>query len=524
MLSVFYRFSVRAQILFPYVLLLLFLLSALTAGKFELEENLSQIVSATEQVIELKDNLMLLTNKVNKLREQGRGLDYGSKVDPLLIVQIKPIASAVLVKLDNSSDFNQQILHYVDLMQSLVGITKEESRTTDWSIYLASDQAIRQTIEAISIAVNQQVKNMLVQRVASQQAVISNAVITVPLSFLVVLLLTWLITRLIIQPINDVRDAMAELAKGQLSATAKVSGNNEISALAMDFNHSVEQVRHTVQGLQSIGVRTMSSSTELSQAMELATDNASKERGEIDHIVTAVHQMADTAVEVSKNAVNADNSAQDAIGLIEQMQNIFSLDTRSFSDAEVQLNKAAAIISHLNVQSLDIAKVIEVIQGISEQTNLLALNAAIEAARAGESGWGFAVVAGEVRTLAARTQQSTLEIKAIIEQFQQQSLEANTSMEQSLTMLDKNQQLRKQSYTAQQGMAVSMEEIASVNALVATAAEQQSQVAKSINLSLSQLEGLASDNIASINQTAKTSEMLARLAKKQETQLAIFSL
>ena len=170
------------------------------------------------------------------------------------------------------------------------------------------------------------------------------------------------------RPIRDLRQAMAALAQGQLSLNIPVTGGNEMSALANDFNTSIEQLRLMVSGLQNIGSDVLSATVEQSHAMETATDNADQERGEIEHIVTAVHQMAASATEVSQNAVSADRSAQHITGLAGQTQRLFEQDQRAFSEVESQLNQAAMTVSQVKEQSQGIVKVIEVIQGISEQT------------------------------------------------------------------------------------------------------------------------------------------------------------
>ncbi|MGF1761698.1 methyl-accepting chemotaxis protein [Photobacterium sagamiensis] len=524
MLRLFYRLSVRNQILVPSLLLSLFLLPALTVGKLHLEENLRHITLTTEQVIALKDNVLVLVGKVNQLREQGRSLEHGGKVDGVLINQIMPTADSVLNRLEpgQRDAFAMQISQYVDLMENMVGITRQEIGTTDWSPYLAADAEIRETITALSAAVNQQAMANLAQGIKSQQTTISNAALTVPLSFIAAILLAWLIAVWIVRPIRDLRQAMSALAQGQLSLNIPVTGRNEMSALANDFNTCVEQLRLMVSGLQNIGSDVLSATVEQSHAMEMATDNADQERGEIEHIVTAVHQMAASATEVSQNAVSADRSAQHITGLAGQTQRLFDQDQQAFSEVESQLNQAAMTVSQVKEQSQGIVKVIEVIQGISEQTNLLALNAAIEAARAGESGRGFAVVADEVRLLAGRTRQSTEEIQNIIVQLQEQSLSANTNMQQTLSMLDESQQLRSETDRAQQEIADSIAEIAQVNALVATAAEEQSQVSRSIHQRLDQLNDLVSQNTAVIMESGDGSKQLAELAQRQKNQLDYF--
>ena len=101
------------------------------------------------------------------------------------------------------------------------------------------------------------------------------------------------------------------------------------------------------------------------------------------------------------------------------------------------LQATASHVIEVAENTSSIVSVLDVIQSITEQTNLLALNAAIEAARAGEQGRGFAVVADEVRSLAKRTQESTSEIKEIIEKLQHGSNASVEAMESAKEIISK---------------------------------------------------------------------------------------
>ena len=141
--------------------------------------------------------------------------------------------------------------------------------------------------------------------------------------------------------------------------------------------------------------------------------------------------MAASIQEVASNAQHAADAAGRADTETASGQRLVAHTSQSITALEGEIRQAAQVIHELEGQSNEISKVLDVIRGIAEQTNLLALNAAIEAARAGEQGRGFAVVADEVRSLAARTQQSTTDIQSMISALQERAQSAVTVMEQS---------------------------------------------------------------------------------------------
>ncbi|MGS3149099.1 methyl-accepting chemotaxis protein [Aeromonas caviae] len=156
-----------------------------------------------------------------------------------------------------------------------------------------------------------------------------------------------------------------------------------------------------------------------------------EQQAETDQIATAVNQMAASIQEVASNAQHAADAAGRADTETASGHRLVAHTSQSITALEGKIRQAAQVIHELEGQSNEISKVLDVIRGIAEQTNLLALNAAIEAARAGEQGRGFAVVADEVRSLAARTQQSTTDIQSMISALQERAQSAVTVMEQS---------------------------------------------------------------------------------------------
>jgi methyl-accepting chemotaxis protein len=156
--------------------------------------------------------------------------------------------------------------------------------------------------------------------------------------------------------------------------------------------------------------------------------------------------------------------------------------------------------------------VLNVIRDIADQTNLLALNAAIEAARAGEQGRGFAVVADEVRTLANRTQESTSEIQTMIERLQTAARNAVTSMESGQSLTLSNVKQADKAGLALDEIASAVKTISDMNAMIASAAEEQSAVAEEINRSVVNITQISDETATGARQTTSTAEALAGLA------------
>lgn len=142
-------------------------------------------------------------------------------------------------------------------------------------------------------------------------------------------------------------------------------------------------------------------------------------------------EIARTATKAAEETEKASHDSQSGHDKVEStITNIIHLAS--------ELQKSSNIIEKLNTSSLNIGTFVNTINEISEKTNLLSLNAAIEAARAGESGRGFAVIADEVRSLALQTKKSTSEIEAMIEELQANSNEAQLSMKNGITVVEKS--------------------------------------------------------------------------------------
>ncbi|MFQ6572955.1 methyl-accepting chemotaxis protein [Pseudomonas sp. UM16] len=233
---------------------------------------------------------------------------------------------------------------------------------------------------------------------------------------------------------------------------------------------------------------------------------------EIEQAATAVNQMTTAVEEVASNAVATSEASRESDRIARQGREQVRLTVVSIESLAAGVASNAEEVGQLAQQVHGITKVLDVIGSIAEQTNLLALNAAIEAARAGDAGRGFAVVADEVRALAHRTQQSTREIEQMINAIQQGTDRAVEGMQQS------NERARS-TLDGAHAAGAALEEIATAislinerNLVIASASEQQAQVAREVDRNLTNIRDLALQTSAGANQTNAASQALSQLA------------
>lgn len=334
------------------------------------------------------------------------------------------------------------------------------------------------------------------------------------LLFLITASLMTLISRSITQPLHNTTVAMANIASGDADLTHQLDegGGDELAILSRHFNQFTRNLRSMIQQLSDSANTLGVSSRSLSALAEQTYQQSQKQAQQIDLVATAINEVTYSVQEVAKNAEQASTEVKSAEQQALQGQRNIDNSLKQIEHLSQRITQSVEAMRSLADQSTQIGSVVEVIGSIAEQTNLLALNAAIEAARAGDQGRGFAVVADEVRLLAQRTQKSTAEIQAMIEQLQQNASVAVQVIQESHQAMQLTVEQASQAGESLAGITETTKKLALVNASIASATLQQTHVAENINQNITLTADLAQQGTNTAEQSNEASKHLGALA------------
>ncbi|KKA05308.1 chemotaxis protein [Pseudomonas ogarae] len=344
----------------------------------------------------------------------------------------------------------------------------------------------------------------------------------VVLAALATVALAMLLTRSIVKPLGEALNAAENVARGDLTRPIETHGNDEVSRLLKALAAMQQNLRETLQGISGSAVQLATAADELNAVTLDSTQSLQQQNNEIEQAATAVTEMTTAVEEVARNAVSTSDATRQSSesASLGQQRVSDTVDAIGALASDVQVT--GGLVQSLANQSQDIGKVLDVIRAIAEQTNLLALNAAIEAARAGESGRGFAVVADEVRALAYRTQQSTQEIEQMVQGMRSGATQALDSMQASSSRAASTLAMAERAGDALQTITASVNEIHERNLVIASAAEEQAQVAREVDRNLVNIRDLSVRSASGADQTSASSHELSQLANSLRTMVQRF--
>ncbi len=306
-----------------------------------------------------------------------------------------------------------------------------------------------------------------------------------------------------------------ESVDNELTQLICTGSTDEIGQLELAVKMLRNQRRAVVGRVAEVGAK-LAGATRMSAATAKETSaSAQGQQIEVEQVATAMEQMSATVQEVACNTGNAVDAAANAETAAQQGSEKVGEVVEGIRALAAEVERGMETVRNLEEKSTGIGTVLDVIKNIAEQTNLLALNAAIEAARAGEAGRGFAVVADEVRTLAQRTQESTVEIEHMIEQIRQGIGAAVTAMQSGSAKTDATVTMAGHAGDSLNAITDAVGTIAAMNNQIAVAAKEQQSVTEEVSRNIVNIRDMAVQTATNAQQLEQVTDALSKGTERQ---------
>lgn len=472
-------------------------------------ENLSKLLAALAPAAIAEFDLSTLTTYAKMVRhdedigfvafETKDGKTLGSSGDKTKIAD----GNFVKLKIENDGvDFGQVVIGFnYDRLDKYLAAAAVQSKLGRKTMVAAGEHALSSS--TISLLVSMAVSGLIT-----------------------VAVLYWMFIVLVTRRLGILESSLKDIAEGDgdLTKRVAVNSNDAIDRVGQYFNAFLSKIHNAISRVDDASQQLAASSSQLAIITDETKVSIDDQQSETEQVATAINEMAATVSEVARNATDAATATHDADEQALAGRKIVTMSIDYIHILVEDIEEAAKVISQLKSDSQSIGSVLDVIQGIAEQTNLLALNAAIEAARAGEQGRGFAVVADEVRTLASRTQESTTEIKSIIDNLQAGAEKAVHAMDKGRDQVQKSVEKTTEAGASLESITAAVAKINEMNTQIASAAEEQNSVAEEINQNITRISQHAEKTASGAQTTQMASTELASLSEELNVLMSQFKI
>ena len=355
----------------------------------------------------------------------------------------------------------------------------------------------------------------------SSAVLLRNKIVVMALLMLAILaavsgVLGWLFSASIVAPLEHIVSSMKDIScgSGDLTARLDIKSKDEFGRLSSAFNVFVEKLDSIMSQVRVSTSQLSSTSEDLTNITHESRQGVERQEHEVHQVAQAIEEMSASVNLVADNTQATAEAATQVKNQVDSGKNVLNQSMSAVNQLHQRMEKTQAVVEGLQGDSTRVGSVLDVIRGISEQTNLLALNAAIESARAGEQGRGFAVVADEVRTLALKTQQSTEEIRVIIESLQERSNETVEMLSLNGHDIEASVDLSTQTQSAFQEIESALEHLMEMSGYIASASKEQATVTIEIRRNAEQIAHVAQANAEGAEKTEDLSQDLGTLGAR----------
>lgn len=314
------------------------------------------------------------------------------------------------------------------------------------------------------------------------------------------------------------------VANGDLSQSLHIDRGDALGQLGEGLNHMVESLRamgrrsqEAASAIAAAAAQILATTTQQASAANEQSTAVAQTMAALDEVRAIARQTADQADHIARDAQAALTVAQQGIAVVEET-------VQSMTDIRRRVEGIAQTILSLADQAQAISAITGVVSELADQSNLLALNAAIEAARAGEHGRSFSIVAQQVRDLAERSKQATVQVRSILGDIQKSTNTAVVVTEEGAKRVDSGSQLVSQAGDVIHRIAGEVETGAQVNVQMAASARQATAGLDQIGQALTSIQKAASETLASTRQAERAAQDLNTLAQSLQHMVAVYRL
>lgn len=325
------------------------------------------------------------------------------------------------------------------------------------------------------------------------------------------------------QAVLKLLDEMGDLADGDLTVTAEVT-ESITGAIADSINYTIDSLRDLVEEINRATKQVYQATTQAQNTSESLLSAAELQSNQILETTSAVAQMTESILQVSKNSAEAALVAKQSLDTAAQGTQAVQNTIAGMNEIRTQIQETSKRIKRLGESSQEISEIVDLISDITEQTNILALNAAIQAASAGEAGRGFTVVAEEVQRLAERSSEATKQIGAIVKIIQNDTNSAVVAMEKSTEGVVDGARLSDAAGQALNQIEVVTNNLAGLIASISQATTAQAEVASVVSINMSQIQSITLQTTDGTKLTAESIGQLTSLAEELSSSVAGFKL
>lgn len=387
---------------------------------------------------------------------------------------------------------------HIDLHATATDITKARTAADAHRIYeqktLANLGEMRSGINRVRSILNEESNRQIEQAAQASSRALLIIWLTMLVSIVMAIVMAFILRTNISGPMQRLQERAESIAYGDLRGKAlPVTSGDETGLATQSFNSMQKRLHELVTTLSANATQLAESATHSSEVAARADSALNIQANEIEQLATAMNEMSATISEVAQHAQMTSEASENSRNNTDHGQQVVQEVISAINALAKEVSFASEKITVLKDESISIGGILDTIESIAEQTNLLALNAAIEAARAGEQGRGFAVVADEVRTLAARTATATTEIQTMINRLQATAEESVHTMNAGVSLASDGVEKADAAEKSLLEIRQSVLSITDMTHQIASATEEQAAVVQEMDRNLSKVNELTED-------------------------------